>query len=81
MFYTQRRAKGSESLPGVSFAYGTAIGMATSSDYGATWKYRGTCQGLNFDEGLNTFWAPDVFQAPDTGNMQAFFPSFYLVCI
>ena len=44
IFYTQRRAKGSEELPGVSWCYGTAIGMATSSDGGASWAYRGTAR-------------------------------------
>ena len=43
IFYTQRRAKGSEALPGVSWCYGTAIATATSSDFGAHWKYRKNC--------------------------------------
>ena len=47
----------------MSWAYGTAIGMATSSDHGATWRYQGTAQGLDFESGLNTFWAPDVVRS------------------
>jgi len=57
MFYTQRRA----SLPSanVAFCYGTSIGIATSDDHGQTWVYKGTPK-LEFEEGLNTFWAPDI---------------------
>jgi len=67
VFYTQRRAKGSEDMPGVSWAYGTAIGMATSGDFGVTWRYQGTCRGLDFEAGLNTFWAPDVVRGLNDG--------------
>jgi len=61
IFYTQRRA----SVPsqGVSWAYGTAIGIAASTDNGRTWYYKGQCQGLDFEEGQLTFWAPEVLEA------------------
>jgi len=61
IFYTQRRAN----IPsqGVSWCYGTSIGIAASADEGRTWYYKGTCMGLDFEEGQLTFWAPDVLEA------------------
>ena len=41
MFYTNRRANVPDTK-GVSWVHGTKIGIAESSDGGATWKYRGT---------------------------------------
>lgn len=43
----------------VAYCYGTSIGMAASADHGHTWVYRGMLD-LAFEEGSNTFWAPDV---------------------
>ena len=57
MFYTQRRANVQSA--NVAFCYGTAIGVAVSGDHGQTWFYKGT-PALEFEEGLNTFWAPDI---------------------
>lgn len=57
ILYTQRRAN--QETPGVSYCYGTPIGIASSKDNGATWAYRGTLK-LDFEPGHNTFWAPDV---------------------
>lgn len=57
MFYTQRRANVESA--NVAFCYGTDIGVATSSDHGQTWVYKGT-PSLEFEEGRNTFWAPDI---------------------
>lgn len=57
MLYSQRRAN-VESAD-VAFCYGTAIGIASSKDSGQTWVYRGTLN-LDFDKGMNTFWAPDI---------------------
>jgi len=57
MFYTQRRAN--VQLANVAFCYGTGIGVAVSSDHGQTWVYKGAPK-LEFEEGLNTFWAPDI---------------------
>jgi hypothetical protein len=34
----------------------TNIGIAVSSDLGATWKYHGIAQGLNFEDDTSTFW-------------------------
>lgn len=57
-FYTSRRANAPDAQDGVRWCHGTDIGIASSSDGGATWKYRGTAQGLAFEPGRNTFWAP-----------------------
>ncbi|MBR4959934.1 MAG: glycosyl hydrolase [Clostridia bacterium] len=61
MFYTQRRAN--QQVENVSFAYGTAIGVAESAD-GARWHYRGALD-LNFEFGHNTFWAPEIVYSPE----------------
>jgi hypothetical protein len=58
MFYTNRRATMTD-LPGVSWVYGSPIGIAESNDGGATWSYRGTAN-IDYGEGEYTFWAPDV---------------------
>lgn len=60
LFYTQRRS--SEFGIGVSTIHGTDIGIATSRD-GARWLYRGTAEGLEFEHGRNTFWAPEIIFA------------------
>lgn len=61
MFYTQRRA--SQTVHGVSFAYGTNIGVAASKN-GADWHYVGALD-LDFEFGHNTFWAPEIIYNPD----------------
>ncbi len=62
IFYTQRRA--SLNLEGVAYCYGTGIGIASSTDAGETWRYLGTADLPQPDSGLNSFWAPQVFQNP-----------------
>lgn len=57
MLYSQRRAN--TEAPDVAYCYGTAIGIASSNDHGQSWVYRGTLD-LEFEKGLNTFWAPDI---------------------
>lgn len=57
MLYTQRRAN--QETADVAYCYGNAIGIASSSDHGKSWVYRGTLN-LEFERGHNTFWAPDV---------------------
>lgn len=66
MFYTQRRAN--SETPGVSYCYGNSIGLASSDDHGKTWVYRGVLD-LDFENGMNTFWAPEVFYAQGTFHM------------
>lgn len=61
MFYTNRRAFGPNT--GVSYCHGTDIGIAVSKDGWKTWRYRGIAQGLEFERGRNTFWAPEIIYA------------------
>lgn len=60
MLYTARHAN--QNTPGVAYCYGTNIGIASSDDNGKTWKYRGELD-LDFEEGKNTFWAPEIIYA------------------
>lgn len=57
MFYSARRAN----MPtyDVSAYFGTQIGAATSTDHGKTWTFKGYLD-LEFENGMNTFWAPDI---------------------
>jgi hypothetical protein len=57
ILYTQRRAN--LDLPGVAYGHGTDIGIA-ESPHGRHWCYRGVCEGLKFERGHNSFWAPEV---------------------
>jgi hypothetical protein len=67
IFYTQRRAN--QDLPGVSWAFGTKIGIAKSTDSGRTWTYAGTADGLSRGMKEETFWAPHVFEDNGTYHM------------
>ena len=67
LFYTNRRAT-VPNTPGVSWVHGTRIGIAQSSDGGATWKYRGTAD-IDYGEGLYTHWAPEVIEHQGTYHM------------
>jgi hypothetical protein len=60
MFYTVRRAR--HEGPGVQWVHGSPIGIAVSTDEGASWSYRGNVAGLDdpADPVLNTHWAPEV---------------------
>ena len=60
MFYTNRRANVSNTK-GVSWVHGTKIGIAESSDGGATWKYRGTAN-IGYGQGEYSYWAPEVIE-------------------
>lgn len=57
VIYTNRRA----TAPGigVSWVHGTSLGIASSSN-GVNWKYRGIIEGLEVEQGHNTFWAPEI---------------------
>ncbi len=71
MYYTQRRGTATNA-PGVTWIHGTRIGMAESSDGGATWNYRGTA---NIDYGQDahpddyTYWAPEVIWVTNAYHM------------
>jgi hypothetical protein len=65
MYYTARRATATDA-PGVSWVHGSNIGMAESSDGGATWTYKGTADiSYGKDQHPNdyTYWAPEVIWA------------------
>lgn len=59
MVYTSRRATAPE-LPGVAWVHGTALGVASSTDGGLSWIYRGTIDGLDTSWGHHTYWAPEI---------------------
>lgn len=67
MYYTNRRAN-VPGLSGVAWVHGTPIGIAQSTDKGRSWNY---FQDARIDvsdvieEKNLTFWAPDVYTAPD----------------
>jgi hypothetical protein len=67
MFYTNRRANVPDT-PGVSWVHGTKIGIAESSDGGASWKYRGTAN-ISYGRGEYSYWAPEVIEHDDTYHM------------
>jgi hypothetical protein len=61
MLYTNRRAD-ADGETGVKWVHGSDIGLASTSDGGLTWDYRGIARGLEFEGkgSRNTFWAPEV---------------------
>lgn len=67
MFYTNRRAN-VPNTPGVTWVHGTHIGIAESSDDGATWKYRGTAN-INYGQDEYSYWAPEVIEHEGTYHM------------
>lgn len=66
MFYTNRRANVKD-LDGVTWVHGTHIGIAESSDGGATWEYRGTANIPS--PYTETQWAPEVIEYEGTYHM------------
>lgn len=69
MFYTARRAT-EPNTPGVTWVHGSRIGIAESSDDGATWTYRGNAE-IDYSHGLSeyTYWAPEVIHYDGTYHM------------
>ncbi len=67
ILYTSRRAN--VDCRGVAWAHGTDIGITSSEDAGLSWRYRGVLNGLEFERGRNTFWAPEVLWAGDMYHM------------
>lgn len=47
-------------LDGVEWVHGTDLGVAESTDGGRTWVYRGILNGLCYEKGRNTYWAPEI---------------------
>lgn len=60
IFYTNRRAFSPDM--GIAYVHGCDIGIASSKDGGKTWVYRGIAQGLEYERGRNTYWAPEVIE-------------------
>ena len=60
MFYTNRRAN-VIGLDGVTWVHGTRIGIAESTNGGASWKYRDTCD-IQYRLTDYTHWAPEVIE-------------------
>jgi len=58
MIYTNRRAMAEGERH--AWVHGTDLGVASSSDGGRTWLYRGILTGLDVEWGRNTFWAPEI---------------------
>jgi len=58
MFYTNRPTTAPDL--GVNWVHGSDIGIAESRDGGKNWLYRGIAEGLNFERGRNTYWAPEI---------------------
>ncbi len=67
MFYTNRRANITDAR-GVSWVHGTPIGIAESSDGGATWKYRCNAN-IGYKKDQDTYWAPEVIENEGTYHM------------
>jgi hypothetical protein len=67
ILYTNRRAN----VPcrGVAWVHGTDIGVASSTDGGNYWLYRGILSGFEFEPGRNSFWAPEIFWHGDRYHM------------
>src|ERR1019366_9452577 len=71
MYYTARRATAVDA-PGVTWVHGSNIGMAESSDGGATWTYGGTASidyGKDTHPTDYTYWAPEVIWYKGTYHM------------
>lgn len=67
MFYTGRRAK-LENDSGVEWVHGTYIGMAKSTNGGASWSYIGRAD-IRYGEKDYSFWAPDIVEYKGTYHM------------
>jgi hypothetical protein len=70
MFYTQRRA--ALEGEGVEWVHGSRIGVAVSTDGGASWAYRGVVDGLDGPHdgpGPHTHWAPEVVRLGEEYHM------------
>ncbi|UTF59941.1 family 43 glycosylhydrolase [Gilvimarinus sp. DA14] len=72
MFYTNRRASilqdSSAEDNSVAWVHGTPIGIAESTDGGATWSYRADAN-INYGGDEVTYWAPEVIHHDGTYHM------------
>lgn len=60
MFYTNRRAKLTNSV-GVDWVHGTRIGIAESTNGGASWGYRGVAR-IQYGREDFSQWAPEILE-------------------
>lgn len=67
MLYTNRRAD-MKNAQGVSWGYGTHIGIAESQDGGAHWRYIGVAD-IPYGKPDYSFWAPEVIDVDGTYHM------------
>jgi hypothetical protein len=71
MYYTARRGTATNT-PGVTWVHGSDIGIAESSDGGASWAYRGLA-GIGYGKDGHphdyTYWAPEVIWVAGTYHM------------
>lgn len=67
IFYTNRRAN-VPGLSGVTWVHGTPIGIAESTDGGATWHYKQDAD-IDYTKGDDTYWAPEVIEHNGTYHM------------
>lgn len=68
MYYTNRRANVSNE-EGVRWVHGTHIGVAQSSDGGASWAYLDTCIINYHPDDEATYWAPEIIEYGGTFHM------------
>ncbi len=68
MVYTNRRTTITQE-EGLSWLFGSDLGVASSTDGGASWHYRGICEGLAFEWGRGTYWAPEIFASDGVFHM------------
>ena len=68
MYYTSRRSNVA-GLKGTESVHGSPIGIAASSDGGATWKYIGNCNIDYHPDENPTYWAPEIIEYKGTYHM------------
>jgi len=68
MYYTSRRSN-IPGLNGIESVHGSPIGIAASSDGGATWEYIGNCNIDYHPDENPTYWAPEVIEYKGTYHM------------
>jgi hypothetical protein len=68
MYYTSRRSN-VQGLNGIESVHGSPIGIAASSDGGATWKYIGDCNIDYHPDEDPTYWAPEIIEYKGTYHM------------
>lgn len=68
MYYTARRSN-VPSLGGIESVHGSAIGIAESTDGGASWQYLCNCDIDYAPDSITTYWAPEVICHEGTFHM------------